>query len=160
MQKKAITHLKLNLANSGKLAALDALADEYQRVVQCYVDDLTDTGSAQPDKYADLPTLATALSARWQRCAWQQACGLVQSWFSNERVNRPVVRGGCIQGNANVVVLERSETPTFDLWLRISTSSSVPGSLCCTGTKASPMAFPSVGEKVPEVTSPIFSPPA
>jgi hypothetical protein len=94
MQKKAITHLKLNLANSGKLAALDALADEYQRVVQCYVDDLTDTGSAQPDKYADLPTLATALSARWQRCAWQQACGLVQSWFSNERVNRPVVRGG------------------------------------------------------------------
>jgi len=124
MQKKAITHLKLNLANSGKLAALDALADEYQRVVQCYVDDLTDTGSAQPDKYADLPTLATALSARWQRCAWQQACGLVQSWFSNERVNRPVVRGGCIQGNANVVVLERSETPTFDLWLRISTLTS------------------------------------
>jgi hypothetical protein len=35
MQKKAITHLKLDLANSGKLAALDALAVEYRRGVQC-----------------------------------------------------------------------------------------------------------------------------
>src|ERR1043166_5353732 len=124
MQKKAIIHLKLNQANRGKLAALEALAVEYRRVVQCYVDYLIDLGSEQPDKYADLPGLETLLSVRWQRCAWQQACGVVQSWFSNQRVNRPVVQGWCIQGNANVVVLEPSTTATFDFCLRISTLTS------------------------------------
>jgi hypothetical protein len=63
----------------------------------------------------------TPLSDRWQRCAWMQACGIVQSWYSNERVNPPVLRNVCIQANANVVVIEPSETPEFDFWLRIST---------------------------------------
>jgi hypothetical protein len=36
--KKAITHLKLNRAHSGKLQKLDELAAEYGRVVQAYVD--------------------------------------------------------------------------------------------------------------------------
>jgi putative transposase len=77
----------------------------------------------QPDKYADIPEadVLTPLSDRWQRCAWQQACGIVQSWYANERENPPVLRNICIQANANVVVIESSETPTFDFWLRIST---------------------------------------
>jgi Putative transposase DNA-binding domain len=58
---------------------------------------------------------------RRQRCAWQQACGIVQSWFSNARENRPLLRSVCIQANANVVLVQRSHTPTFDYWLRIST---------------------------------------
>jgi hypothetical protein len=43
----------------------------------------------EPDKYADIPEedIPTPLSDRWQRCAWRQACGIVQSWFSNEREN-------------------------------------------------------------------------
>jgi hypothetical protein len=52
---------------------------------------------------------------------WQQACGIVQSWYSNERQNPPILRNICLQANANVVVIEPSETPTFDFWLRIST---------------------------------------
>jgi len=121
--KKAITHLELDLANRGKLQKLDELAAEYQRVVQAYVDWLIAHTVRQPDKYAPIPEAAvsTALSARWQRCAWQQACGMVRSWYANERTNPPVLRNLCIQANANVVVIEPSETPTFDFWLRIST---------------------------------------
>jgi hypothetical protein len=121
MQKKAITHLKLNLANAGKLAALDAVTAEYQRVTQCFVDGLIDTETRAPDKYAAIPRIPNVLSERWLRCAWQQACGLVQSWYSNERTNRPILHNLCIQANANVVLLEKSETATFDYWLRIST---------------------------------------
>lgn len=121
MQKKAITHLKLNFANVGKLAALDAVAVEYRRVVQCFVDSLIEAEQGEPNKYAAIPALLTPLSERWLRCAWQQACGIVQSWLSNARVNRPVLSTMCIQANANVVVLEPSETPTFDYWLRVST---------------------------------------
>jgi hypothetical protein len=114
MQKKAITHLKLNLANAGKLAALDAVAAEYQWVTQCFVEGLIDAETREPDKYADIPDLPNRLSERWLRCAWQQACGLVQSWYSTERVNRPVLHNLCIQGNANVVLLQRSEATSFD----------------------------------------------
>src|SRR5258708_16067179 len=75
MQKKAITYLKLNLANARKLAALDAVALEYQRVTQCYVDALIDSEERLRNPYGCIPEMATALSERWQRCAWQQACG-------------------------------------------------------------------------------------
>jgi len=121
--KKAITDLKLDAANGGKLDSLNTLAVEHQRVVQAYVDWLITHAVREPEKYADLPAIAvpTELSARWQRCAWQQACGIVQSWYSNERTNPPVLKNLCLQANANVVVLEPSETPTFDFWLRIST---------------------------------------
>jgi hypothetical protein len=121
--KKAITHLKLSQANPGKLHKLNELAAEHQWVVQAYVDWLIQREVRQPNKYADLPEedVSTPLSDRWQRCAWQQACGIVQSWYSNERENRPLLQNVCIQANTNVVVIEPSRSPHFDFWLRIST---------------------------------------
>ena len=123
MVKKAITHLKLDQANPGKLEKLDALAAEYQRVVQANVDWLIAHEERQPNKYANIPEqeIPTSLSDRWQRCAWQQACGIVRSWYSHERENPPILRHPCIQANTNVVVIEPSNTPQFDFWLRIST---------------------------------------
>jgi hypothetical protein len=121
--KKAITHLQLDRANLGKVARLDALAAEHQRVVQAYVDWLIAREQRRPNKYDSIPEseIATPLSDRWQRCAWQQACGIVQSWYANERRTPPVLRNVCLQANANVVVIEPSRTPHFDYWLRIST---------------------------------------
>ena len=121
--KKAITHLKLDQANPGKLERLDELAAEHQRVVQAYVDWMISHEIHLPDKYAPVPEqeISTSLSDRWQRCAWQQACGIVQSWYSNERENPPELHNVCIQANANVVVVEPSTTSQFDFWLRIST---------------------------------------
>lgn len=91
--------------------------------MQVYVNWLIAHAVRQPDKYATLPEaeVSTWLSDRWQRCAWQQACGIVQSWYSNEREIPPVLRNLCIQANANVVVIEPSKSPAFDFWLRIST---------------------------------------
>ena len=121
--KKAITHLKLDQANPGKLERLDELASEYQRIAQAYVNWLVSHEMHQPDKYATIPEqeISTKLSDRWQRCAWQQACGIVQSWYSNVRENPPKLQNVCLQANANVVVIEPSKTAQFDYWLRIST---------------------------------------
>jgi IS605 OrfB family transposase len=121
--KKAITHLKLDQANLGKLEKLDELALEHQRVVQTYVDWLIAHEVRQPDKYAAIPEvdIPTPLSDRWQHCAWRQACGIVQSWYSNHRKKPPVLRNVCLQANNNVVVIEGSQTPQYDFWLRIST---------------------------------------
>ena len=71
MVKKAITHLKLDQANPGKLQRLDELAAEQQRIVQMYIDWMILHEIRQPDKYAPLPKreISTELSDRWQRCA-------------------------------------------------------------------------------------------
>ena len=121
--KKAITHLKLDQANPGKLERLDDLAAEYQRIVQAYVDWMISHEIRQPDKYDHIPEqeISTKLSDRWRRCAWQQACGIVRSWYSNARENPPKLQNVCLQANANVVVIEPSKTSQFDDWLRIST---------------------------------------
>ena len=120
--KKAITHLKLNQANPGKLHKLNELAAENQRVVQADLDWLIQREVRQPNKSADLPEedVLPPLSDRWQRC------GIVQSWYSNKRENRPLLgklrlHNVCIQANPNVVVIEPSRSPHFDFWLRIST---------------------------------------
>lgn len=119
--KKALTHISLELANPGKLEPLEPLQEEYLRVCQFYVDHLIAEGVRKPDEYAELPQIETRLSARWQRCCWQQGCGIVQSWFANSRINPPVLKRIAIQGNANVLKLEKSSTPEFDYWLRVST---------------------------------------
>ena len=126
--KKAVTHLKLNSAKAGKLHQLDELAAEHQRVTQAYVDWLISNEVRQPNQYAGIPEedIPTPLSDRWQRCAWQQACGIVQSWYANERENRPVpgkrsLHNVCIQANTHGVGIEPSRSPHFDFWLRIST---------------------------------------
>ena len=80
--KKALTPLKLEVANPGKLERLDELAAEYQRIVPAYVDWMISPEIRQLDKDDHLPEqeISTTLSDRWQRCAWQPACGIVRSW--------------------------------------------------------------------------------
>lgn len=77
---RAVPHIRLCDANHAKIAALDALAVEYQRVCQLYTT-LFCTG-AQPNPYAE-PCVDSVLSQRWQRVAIQQAAGIARSWRSN-----------------------------------------------------------------------------
>ncbi|MBI5379506.1 MAG: hypothetical protein HZA23_05055 [Nitrospirae bacterium] len=109
--------------NPRTLQRLDELAAEDQRVVQVSVDWMIQRQVKEPDKYAAIPEqdVPPRLSDRWPCCAWQRACGIVRSWDANGREDPPVLRTLCIQANANVVVMEPSKTPTFDVWLRIST---------------------------------------
>ncbi len=148
---KAVTHIRLLEVNSGKLAALDALAPVYLSLCQQYVTFFCTEG--QPDKFHP-PVFSTPLSERWHRVAIQQAAGIAQSWRTNRanayqgylddlseyqeqqidsaldaQTEEPIWKGWdvptlqqvCIQANVNVVKLEASEDSCFDHWLRIST---------------------------------------
>jgi hypothetical protein len=53
--KKAITHLKLERVNPGKLHRLDELAVEHQHMVQAYMNGLIAHTMRQPDQYAHIP---------------------------------------------------------------------------------------------------------
>jgi hypothetical protein len=148
---KAVTHIRLEATNAGKLAALDALAQVYLPLCQQYV--ILFCTDESPDKFR--PTcFATSLSERWHRVAIQQAAGIAQSWRTNRSQayqdylddlldyheqqtadsleaqaeeptwrewDVPTLRQTCIQANANVAVLESAHNSTFDYWLTIST---------------------------------------
>jgi len=77
---RAVTPIRLCVANYAKLAALDALAAAYLRLCQAYTTHLC--LAAQPDKYA-APCCESALSQRWQRVAIQRAAGIAQPWRAN-----------------------------------------------------------------------------
>ncbi len=148
---KAVTHIRLIEANSGKLAALDALAPVYFALCQQYV--TLFCTEEQPDKLRD-PRFETPLSERWHRVAIMQAAGIARSWRTNRAAayeqyqqdlahyqheqaegtleasartprwhewNVPTLRQPCIQANVNVVKLEASQDSTYDYWLIIST---------------------------------------
>src|SRR6266478_8904603 len=148
---RAVTHIRLEAANAGKLAALDDLAQVYLPLCQQYV--TLFCTEELPDKF-HLTCFPTPLSERWHRVAIQQAAGIAQSWRTNraqayqdyvedlldyhehraegvldaeakEPVWRewdvPTLQQTCIQANVNVVVLEPAQHSTFDYWLKIST---------------------------------------
>jgi hypothetical protein len=77
---KAVTHIRLEAANTGKLAAPDDLAPVYLPLCQHYV--TLFCTEEQPDKFR-APCIVTPLSERWHRVAIQQAVGIAQSWRTN-----------------------------------------------------------------------------
>jgi hypothetical protein len=136
---KAVTHIRLEAANAGKLAALDDLAQVYLPLCQHYV--TLFCTEEQPDKFR-ATCIVTPLSERWHRVAIQQAAGIAQSWRTNraqayqdhvddlldylERQaegsldpqaeeptwrewNIPTLSHTCIQANVNVAVLEPAQ---------------------------------------------------
>src|SRR5437762_3376357 len=140
---KAVTHIRLLEANSGKLATLDVLAPVHLALCQQYV--TLFCTEEPPDKFR-APLFPTPLSERWHRVAIQQAAGIAQSWRTNREQayqayledltdyaedqarqtpdpkrkepfwkewTTPILRVPCIQANVNVVVLEPSADSTF-----------------------------------------------
>src|SRR6266481_10027977 len=130
---RAVTHIRLEAANAGKLAALDDLAQVYLPLCQQYV--TLFCTDERPDKFR-ATCFPTPLSERWQRVAIQQAAGIAQSWRTNraqayqdylddlldyheqeaegtldaeaqepawKEWNIPTLRQTCIQANVNVV---------------------------------------------------------
>ncbi len=148
---KAVTHIRLDEANTGKLSALDELALVFLALTQQYVTLFCTT--ELPNKLRD-PLFETLLSDRWHRVAIMQAAGIAKSWRTNRTTayqqyqndlaryqkqqadgtvaakakeprwrewNGPILREPCIQANVNVVKLEESQDSTYDYWLSIST---------------------------------------
>src|SRR6266849_1484723 len=140
---RAVTHIRLEAANAGKLAALDELAPVYLALCQQYV--TLFCTEERPNKLR-APLFATPLSERWQRVAIQQAAGIARAFRTNRAQayqdyvddlldyheqeaegildakaqepawrewHIPTLRQTCIQANVNVVELEPAQDSTF-----------------------------------------------
>ena len=148
---RAVTHIRLEAVNAGKLIALDDLTRVYLLLCQQYV---TLFCTDEPPNKFRATCFATPLSERWHRVAIQQAAGIAQSWRTNRAQayqdyvddlldyheqqaegtmdteatepiwrewNTPRLSHTCIQANVNVAALEPAQDSTFDYWLKIST---------------------------------------
>jgi putative transposase len=148
---RAVTHIRLEATNAGKLAALDAVASVYFELTQQYVTLFCTTEA--PNGFR-APCFLTLLSERWHRVAIQHAAGIAMSWRSNRahayqdyldalaeyqeqkadrtleegakepewrEWNVPTLREVCIQANGNVIKLQEATDSTFDYWLKLST---------------------------------------
>jgi hypothetical protein len=73
---KAVTHIRLEAPNVGKLIALDQLALVYLELTQQYVTLFCTT--EVPNGFR-APCFLTPLSQRWHRVAIQQATGIAKS---------------------------------------------------------------------------------
>jgi hypothetical protein len=78
---RAVTHIRLLEANTGKLEALDALVTVYLELCQRYTT-LFCQAECTPDKWGE-PVFETELSDRLHRVAMQQAAGIARSFRSN-----------------------------------------------------------------------------
>ena len=130
---RAVTHIRLEAINPGKLAALDTLAQVYLALCQQYV---TLFCTAEPPDKFHATCFATALSERWHRVAIQQAAGIAQSWRTNREQaaegtldadakeptrhewNIPTLSNTCIQANVKVAVLKPAQDSSFHGELR------------------------------------------
>src|SRR5450759_1960351 len=77
---RAVTHIRLEAANAGKLAALDDVAQFYLPLCQQYI--TLFCTAEQPDKFR-ATCVATAHPERWHRVAIQQASGIAQPSRTN-----------------------------------------------------------------------------
>ena len=80
---RAITHIRLEATNAGKLTALDQLAEAYLALTQQYT---TLFCTQELPNGFRAPCIPTPLSERWQRNSIQQAAGTARSWRSNRAV--------------------------------------------------------------------------
>src|SRR5260370_37104508 len=77
---KAVTHIRLEATNPGKLTALDALAEVYLELTQQYT---TLFCTAELPNSFRAPCFLTSLSERWHRVALQHGAGIAKSCRSN-----------------------------------------------------------------------------
>jgi Putative transposase DNA-binding domain/Probable transposase len=150
-QTFAVTNIRLIEANPGKLAALDALAPIFLSLCQQYVtlfctDEYPDKFhppifatplSERWHRVAIQQAAGIAQSWRTNRAqAYQDNVDELVEYQEEQAESTldteaqaptwsewdvPTLHQVCIQANANVVTLERSEDSTFDYWLKIST---------------------------------------
>ena len=95
---KSINNIKLELANTGKLNLLNELGDAYLTLCQNDIDYIFDNEVKNVSRYGNLPDIHSELSERYKRCAWQQAAGIMKSFYANNRENKPILKNIKIQG--------------------------------------------------------------
>jgi len=110
--------LPLNSANVGKLQKLRELVQEYQCVIQAYIDRLWEWEIFQGSfvKQDILDEVTTWLSAAAKQCAGKQALQIVKSQRKKKNKTKPELRGNVVELDSRLLVIQEGRNK-FDLWI-------------------------------------------
>jgi len=110
--------LSLELANTGKQAALSDLWNEYRRAVSDFLDRLL----AHEDLSEDyLKGSDSRLSYRYRQCAKRQAMKLFKTWCRNpKKGHKPTLRHPMMTLDYRFVDVQKGGN-AFDFWIKIAT---------------------------------------
>lgn len=110
--------LSLSNANIGKIALLDLITPEMQRVVNLYIGILWD----QQDFHSKFVTIKvdTWLSARIQQCLGKQALEIVKSQRKKKKKTKPLFNGTAFNLDSRFVDIKCDCNNSFDIWIRFS----------------------------------------
>lgn len=115
----------LKFATEHKKEVLNSIFDEYQNVVNQFIDALwTDDGYElkDMDKFASkevTDSINTWMTARMKQCAAKQAISIIKSQWQRKEKTRPSFDGNSIELDSRMVDIQEGKN-YFDLWIKMT----------------------------------------
>lgn len=112
------TTINLKFANSGKLNKVKEIAEEYQRVVNVFIDNLWEQQQFSGSFVKDT-TVDSWLSARLKQAAAKQALSIVKSQRKKKKKHKPTLNRIVLELDSRFVDIKQ-DINHFDIWIKFS----------------------------------------
>jgi len=110
--------INLKFANIGKLEKVKEIAEEYQRVVNIFIDSLWEDQQFSGNFVKDT-SVDSWLSARLKQAAAKQALAIVKSQRKKKKKNKPTLNRIVLELDSRFVDVNQ-DINSFDIWIKIS----------------------------------------
>ena len=110
--------INLKFANIGKLEKVKEIVEEYQRVVNIFIDNLWEQGQFSGN-FVKNTTIESWLSARLRQAAAKQALSIVKSQRKKKKKHKPTLTRFVMELDSRFVDIEQ-DTNHFDIWIKLS----------------------------------------
>ncbi|MDO9463722.1 MAG: transposase [bacterium] len=110
--------ISLKFANTGKLEKVKEIAEEYQSVVNLFIDSLWEQRQFSGNFVKDT-TVESWLSARLRQAAAKQALSIVKSQRKKKKKTKPVLNRVVMELDSRFVDIKQAVN-SFDIWIKLS----------------------------------------
>jgi putative transposase len=111
--------INLNYSNSHKQMYLDALFQEYNRIVNVFVDKLWENQQFSGSFVKDTNTVESWLSARMKQAASKQALAIVKSQRKKKKKTKPEFNKRTMELDSRFVDI-KFDLNSFDIWVKLT----------------------------------------
>ena len=110
--------INLKFANIGKLEKLKGIAEEYQRVVNIFIDKLWEQKQFS-GKFVKDTAIESWISARLKQAAAKQALSIVKSQRKKKKKHKPILKSLVLELDSRFANITQ-DINSFDIWIKLS----------------------------------------
>ena len=110
--------INLKFANNGKLEKIKKIAEEYQRVVNVFIDNLWEQQQFSGSFVKDT-TFDSWLSARLKQSAAKQALSIIKSQRKKKKKTKPILSRLVMELDSRFIDINQ-DVNFFDIWIKLS----------------------------------------